>query len=72
MRGLRQAEPSQRSSAFDLQPGDPVRRRRKGSTALRRSVLVRPAEAEEIKMSADQLGYTPSALIRAALEQYLR
>lgn len=47
------------------------RRQRRPSTAARRSVLVRPDEADEIQTLATQLGYTPSALIRASLEAYL-
>jgi hypothetical protein len=47
------------------------RRRRRSSSAARRSILVRPQEADEISAMADRLGYTPSALIRTALEHYL-
>lgn len=48
-----------------------VRRRRRSAAAVRRSILVRPEEAEEIGALADRLGYSPSALIRIALERYL-
>jgi hypothetical protein len=47
------------------------RRRRRAGTSARRSILVRPQEAEEIGSMAEQFEYTPSALIRRALEVYL-
>lgn len=47
------------------------RRRRRSSTAVRRSILVRPDEADNVRAMADRLDYTPSALIRTALEHYL-
>jgi len=47
------------------------RRRRSAAGSVRRSVLIRPEEADEIRLMADDLGYTPSALIRTALELYL-
>ncbi len=49
-----------------------IRRRRRASTSVRRSALVRPSEADEIKAMADRLALTPSALIRTALDVYLR
>jgi hypothetical protein len=52
-------------------PPVPGRRRRRSSTAARRSILVRPQEADDISAMAGRLGYTPSALIRTALEHYL-
>lgn len=51
--------------------GSTPRRRRRASTTARRSVLIRPEEADEIQALAARVGYTPSALIRAALEEYL-
>lgn len=48
------------------------RRRRHRASAVRRSVLVRPVEADEIKAIAGRHGFTSSALIRMALESYLQ
>lgn len=52
-------------------PGSSGRRRRRAGTSARRSILVRPQEADEIRSMAERLGYTPSGLIRNALEHYL-
>ncbi len=59
--------------AYDTHPvtATPARRRRRSATSVRRSVLIRPEEADDIKAMADRHGQTSSALIRAALEQYL-
>lgn len=48
------------------------RRRRRRTSAVRRSVLVRPVEADEIQAIAERHDFPPSALIRMALESYLQ
>jgi hypothetical protein len=59
--------------AFDTKPttATTFRRRRRGKTTVRRSILVRPEEADQIKTMADKHALTPSGLIRRSLEQYL-
>jgi hypothetical protein len=59
--------------AFDAQPkAAPTRRRRRRSNVgVRRSILVRPDEANQIKEMADQYGEKPSGMIRRCLEAYL-
>lgn len=47
------------------------RRRRSAMVPVRRQVLVRVTEAEEVQTLAEQFRLTPSALIRSALEEYL-
>lgn len=58
--------------AYGPQPvDDPRRKRRQESVAVRRSVLLRPEEANLIAEVAEQCGETPSALIRRCLERHL-
>ena len=52
------------------QPTD-GRRRRRSATAVRRSVLLRPEEADEVREAARKAKLPSSALIRTALERYL-
>lgn len=47
------------------------RQRRRPGTSVRRSILVRPEEADQVKTMADQYADTPSAFIRRCLELYL-
>jgi hypothetical protein len=47
------------------------RRRRRSATAVRRSVLLRPEEADEVREAARRAKLPSSALIRTALERYL-
>lgn len=59
--------------AFDAHPkgASTPRRRRRSNVTVRRSILVRPEEADQIKAIADQYGEKPSGLIRRSLELYL-
>lgn len=50
---------------------DPRRKRRQEAVAVRRSVLLRPEEANLIAEVAEQSAETPSALIRRCLERHL-
>ena len=50
---------------------EPRRRRRREQVAVRRSVLVRPEEANQIAEVAERCEETPSALIRRCLELHL-
>lgn len=50
---------------------EPRRRRRRESVAVRRSVLLRPEEANRIAEVAERCEETPSALIRRCLELHL-
>jgi hypothetical protein len=60
--------------AFTDRPASPTqrrRRRRSASAPVRRFALVSASEAEEVQKMAERFELTPSALIRAALENYL-
>lgn len=59
--------------AFEAQskPAVTLRRRRRSNVTVRRSILVRPEEADQIKAMANQYSEKPSGLIRRSLESYL-
>lgn len=59
---------------FEQQPRDEAverRRRRRTERGIRRAILVRQNEAEEIGVLATRIGISGSALMRMALEGYL-
>ena len=58
--------------SYGAQPvEDPRRRRRQEAVAVRRSILLRPEEANLIAEVAEQCAETPSALIRRCLDRHL-